>query len=193
MSSERPRVLCDVDGVLADFLTEFLEFGNTLTGVRYKKEDIKKWDIFSYFDEENCKKCIKHLSDPGFAARLKVYPGAKPALKAIKELADLFIVTVPVYTSLTWVYERTGWLKEHFGIESKHIVYTASKELVSGDIFIDDRPEHTSAWKEHNPNGIAVLWSQEYNKQHDNTCDYRINDWNKLIQIVKNARSKNNT
>ena len=114
-------------------------------------------------------------------------------VKAIKELADLFIVTVPVYTSLTWVYERTGWLKEHFGIDSKHIVYTASKELVSGDIFIDDRPEYTSAWKEHNPNGISVLWSQEYNKQHDNTCDYRINDWNKLIQIVKNARSKNNT
>jgi 5'(3')-deoxyribonucleotidase len=46
MSLERPRILCDVDGVLADFLTEFLEFGNTLTGVRYKKEDIKKWDIF---------------------------------------------------------------------------------------------------------------------------------------------------
>ena len=191
MSLKRPRVLLDVDGVLADFLNEFLEFGNSLTGVRYKKEDIKKWDIFSYFDEENCKKCIKYLSDPGFAAGLEPYEGSKAALEKIKELAELFIVTVPVYSSVTWVYERTMWLKKHFNINSDQIVYTASKELVTGDIFVDDRPEHVSAWKHQNPSGIAILWSQEYNKLSEDICDYRINDWNTLVQIVKDARKKN--
>ena len=190
MSLKRPRVLLDVDGVLADFLTEFLEFGNTLTGKKYKKEDIKKWNIFSYFDEENCQKCIKHLSDPGFANKLKPYSGSIEALEEIKKLAEVFIVTVPVYSSLTWVYERTNWLSRHFNISSDHIVYTASKELVSGDVFVDDRPEHVSLWKKYNPSGVAILWSQEYNKQHEIICDYRTNSWNELIQIIKSASNK---
>ena len=48
----RPRVLLDVDGVLADFLTPALAFVEKLTGKPYQEADMTTWDIFEVVGKE---------------------------------------------------------------------------------------------------------------------------------------------
>ena len=48
----KPRVLVDVDGVLADFLTPAFKIIEKLTGRLYRPEEIKQWDIFETIGEQ---------------------------------------------------------------------------------------------------------------------------------------------
>ena len=43
---KKPRVLLDVDGVLADFLTPTLEILHRLTDRRWLAEEMTSWDLF---------------------------------------------------------------------------------------------------------------------------------------------------
>jgi len=107
--------------------------------------------------------CYDLWQAPGFCRSFEPYSGAVEAIDALEEVMDVYIVTSPM-RSPTWVHERSEWLSEHFGIPRNRQVHTQAKYLVSGDLFIDDNPEHVKEWAEHNPRGMPVLWDRPYNQ-----------------------------
>ena len=92
----RPRVLLDVDGVLADFLTPALAFVEKLTGKTYQEADMTTWDIFEVVGKEWEQPFFEACNRPGFAASLAVYPGAQEGVARLREVAEVYIVTSPL-------------------------------------------------------------------------------------------------
>lgn len=164
----RPVVLVDCDGVLSDFAGAILEYVFHETGVRLTPNDITTWHLFegpAFAPVRRAERRVfARVASLGECYALSVLPGAQAGLAALREIADVRIVTAPMSSSETWCSERSEWLRKHFGIHEHDVIYAHRKDLVRGDFFIDDKPENISAWQAAHPAGEAFLWAAPHNR-----------------------------
>jgi len=190
MNQIKPILLLDCDGVLANFIDATLSILNDEFGVKnYTHDDVKTWDMFDSFPDH------KHLADDvyellkkrGGCYGIPPYPGAQNGVAKLEELVDIVIVTSPFNGGETWVHERERWLEMLFDISHKDVIHTGRKELIHGDILVDDKVEHVVAWQKAHPHGQAILWGQRYNEKgayEGNPHIKRVQGWNELLAVV---------
>lgn len=158
----KPRFLCDVDDVLANYKQGFIAAVN-YSGVRQLKPDhvFTEWDLSKSLGltKEEDDEVYSIINLPEFAFNLVPFPGAVEGVRAIMKVADVQFVTSPLKTSPTWAYDRMRWLQKYFGEEQGvKITSTHEKFMVDGDFLCDDNPEHCVAWQAQHPTGTALLW-----------------------------------
>lgn len=193
MNQTRPRVLLDVDGVLGDFVSVWLDTIRRHCALRIEPREVTGWDLFEVlahrfpddFTLSRAKDaCYTAAKSEGFHDELQPYDGAQDGVARLARVADVYVVTSP-WHGPWWCYERDGWLGEHFGIQRSHIVHTNAKHLCAGDVFVDDRPENVSAWHEAHPASAAALWSQPWNQAHAMPPSVvRAASWDVVEQLV---------
>ena len=82
---------------------------------------------------------------------LDVIPGAGEALRQLNQDFDIFIATTPSWSRPdTWGHKRE-WIGEHFPWLKRKMVLTHRKDLLIGDILIDDsrwrgQPDFKGDW-----------------------------------------------
>ena len=107
---DKLRIFIDIDGVLADFEKAANEM-----------PDEKRPDLvldFSTFD---------------------VIPGAKDAVSKLIDMGhDLFIASTPPWNNPDAWGQKRNWINEHFPALKRKVVLTHRKDLLIGDILIDD-------------------------------------------------------
>ena len=154
-------MLLDCDGVLADFTDHLL----TLIGSNLTLADITDWHFLKLLRPNERRAAYMLLEGEEFWATQPVVAGAREGVDAMR--ADghhVVCVTAPWLTCKNWGYIRREWLKTHFDIEPDDIANWSSKHRVSGDVFIDDKPEHVARWAEANPGLWPILFDQPYNR-----------------------------
>jgi 5'(3')-deoxyribonucleotidase len=179
----KPVVLLDVDGVLSDFVGGVVRAAKTYGHAPITP--ITTWDVFSHFDPP-IGRVMKSLDvkGQGFCRDLEPLPGAIEAVRHLRKISDVYAVTTP-WDSLYWVHERTRWLHEHFGLPFAKQVHTAAKHLVSGDVFVDDKPSNVTAWIE-NQEGDCFLWGTDQNRgqlEH-----FRTTNWDAVVYAAENYK-----
>ena len=187
----RPLVLLDVDGVLGDFVTPAFVIGNALREGRCRLPkavaDLDQWDIgrFLELDERDQALMYQEIKAPDFHRHIKPYPGAVKGVEALRAVAEVHVVTSPMHGE-TWCSDRWGWLRDHFGLRAHDVTHTHRKELVRGDVFVDDKPENVERWQAAHPQGLGMLWSQSWNTAHPLA---RICSWEGVLALVKERTS----
>jgi len=145
-------LLCDVDGVLADFVGGVCKLlpPGTLT-----PSMVTCWDFIDpapkgLLSEHHHRLVTAACSYGSFWESLPYYDGAGNALEAIRQ-SDIEVValTSPWDSCSTWSGARTAWLKA-LGFTRHQVIITPRKELVRGNYFLDDKPEHVAAWMHRN-------------------------------------------
>lgn len=184
----KPIVLLDVDGVIADFSAEYYRLAcqiahRTLTG----PEEWDDWDmkVALGLNEQEVRYIHTHLNRPGVAEGFSPYYGAVDGVHELmrKEICDLYFLTSPIETSPTWCHDRTMWLVAHFGLEQgRKVIHTHYKHLVKGDFFIDDRPSNVTNWGGANAGGTPLLWDMRFNRGFHHLT--RVYGWTELIKMV---------
>ena len=82
---------------------------------------------------------------------LDLIPGAGNALRKLNQDFDIFIATTPPWTRPeVWMHKRE-WIEEHFPWLARKVIYTHRKDLLIGDILIDDtrwrgQPDFKGEW-----------------------------------------------
>jgi 5'(3')-deoxyribonucleotidase len=144
----KPVLLLDCDEVLADFTAATLSRVAEATGHQYTRADIHTWEIFDSISEPEWVKDVvyRNLKAPGGCASMPVCEGAREGVEQVHAAADIVIVTHPFEGSMTWAAEREAWLEAQFGGLYRGVVHTKHKELVHGDLFLDDKPKNVTAW-----------------------------------------------
>lgn len=141
------RVLLDVDGVLADFIS----------AIREQLCLPENWAPRQWALEADALiralppgRLSDVLSRPGLAAGLRPYPDAREAVEMLRSAQhDVWFCTSPMRSSPTWCYERANWLVKHFGEEQGgKVIFTTAKHLVRGDVLIDDHPGNVALFRE---------------------------------------------
>ena len=82
---------------------------------------------------------------------LDLVPGARDALIKLNNDFDIFIATTPPWSRPdVWTHKRE-WIEEYFPYLKRKIIYTHRKDLLIGDILIDDsrwrgQPDFQGDW-----------------------------------------------
>lgn len=181
----RPLVLLDCDGVLADFVTPAFEIANRLFGKDHHPDNLNQWDMarFMGFDSEQERVFYDEIKKKGFHDHLKPYPGAVDGINWIRKIADVHIVTSPMFGE-TWCSERWKWLHDYFGIKSREVTHTHAKELFFGDVFVDDKPTNVDKWVARHYDSHGLLWHQWYTKDVTTQLT-RVHDWHGVMRYVE--------
>lgn len=149
----RRRILCDVDGVLSDFLSHIQQWIESMYDLRpgeLRDLPVEGWDILPQY-AAHVSVPTEHLhrivSTYMFCLDMPLMPGAYEMFGQLQELGDVHIVTT-AWESRHWHAERLEWLKNHFGVDRTRVTYTHDKAYVRGDVLIDDHPKHVFEWSD---------------------------------------------
>jgi 5'(3')-deoxyribonucleotidase len=176
----RPRFLLDVDEPLARFQHAALDIVRRLYGRTHDPSEFTSWDVFEHILQPGEREAVfAEISAPGFCSNLAMVEGATEAIARLRELGDVYFVTSP-WHSVVWPSEREAWLEAKFGVPRSSVVSTRSKYLISGDLFVEDKPDHVVAWKEENPEGKALLWHIP-NTARSHPDLERVRSWNEVL------------
>ena len=154
-------VLLDCDGVLADFVGHLID---RLHAQGHEvPRDVTDYDFLRGFGEATGKASRALLKDAGHWRSIPPYEGAAGFVDEIRACGhEVVIVTSPWLSCEAWAHARREWLAEHFDVEARDLIVTSRKELVRGDVFIDDHATTVTAWAEKNPRGHALLMNRSY-------------------------------
>ena len=149
-------ILIDCDGVLANFQSMAEDLVNEFIGFVPKWDE--EWDMFLHPDVREHKSALfsEITKRPGCIRNLAKHEFADRMVDELRGLGKLIACTSVLgghYPS-----ERFAWLNEELGFKREDIILAHRKELVYGDVFIDDKPENILNWKEKHPKGLACLW-----------------------------------
>ena len=118
----KKTIFIDMDGVIANFAKAAKEGG---------------WDH----------RPDKHVD----FGNLEVMPGAKDALIRLNHDFDIFIASTPPWDRPNMWGAKREWIAEHFPYLKRKLILTHRKDLLIGDILIDDsrwrgQPDFKGAW-----------------------------------------------
>jgi len=166
----RPRVLLDVDGPIADFMTPALDAIHRVTGRRFKAEEhTSGWDLFAGLglSSDEIDAVLLSMQTPGLCLGIPTVDGAREGVEELRSFADVWAVTSP-FGGEHWMHERDAWLVKHMGFKKKDVLHVRaeSKHGVFGDILVEDKIDTLQSWRMAWPDSHPVLFELSYNSNH---------------------------
>jgi 5'-nucleotidase len=170
------RVIVDMDEVIADPLTDMLDWYQRQFG---QEVDVRKMESGSWlnaFPEEHRSFIRQRLFEPGFFRHLPVMAHSQEVLKAINDRYDLFIVSAAMEFPNS-LKDKLEWLGDHFPFISwRQVALTGDKRVVYGDHMIDDHSRHLQHF-----NGKTYLYTAPHNRNEEGY--QRVNNWEEIAAI----------
>lgn len=163
------RILIDVDGVMLNTQEALLKRLNNRYGTRYTLENVTNYHWF-----ENVYKNINpwaELEDKTFwQEEVSLIDGAKDAVyKLLSQGREVYFVTASNVFNPAFA-EKMDCLKKLLDVSkdwfNNHIIVAQSKEVVAGDILIDDNPKQIKNFREFS-DGHAFLFKQPWNENSE--------------------------
>lgn len=185
-------LLFDCDGVALDFSRHLLKtVGSTKT-----LRAVKDWNIKSVLTPQQKKRMDRVLNHKSgeFWRTQPLIPGAKKGIREIRKFFGcdpIHWVTSPWYSCPVWESIRREMLLKHFGSRYDDITFGYKKWMISGDIFIDDKPEHVEKWREWRAwdKGAGLLFDAPYNRGATHLDDVRVT-WKTLPDTIRKLTRK---
>ena len=118
---KKKRIYVDMDGVLCDFAGAMAKQGPEMT---------KKYNG-------------KATAVPGFFLNMEPMPGAIEAFEKLAQMHDVYILSTGPWSSPGAWTEKVLWVQKHLPEAAfKRLILGHDKDLLQGDILIDDRLEN---------------------------------------------------
>ena len=132
------RIYIDMDGVISDFEKASNEFQR----IHGKTNRPDKYVDYRYLD---------------------IIEGAEEAVKYLYNNHDVFIATTPPWDRIQVWADKRAWLEENFPYLKQRLIFTHRKDLLIGDILIDDsnyrgQPDFQGKWYWFNKNWNTRNW-----------------------------------
>ena len=179
--SKKLTILVDVDNVLEDLHTPWVNAINAKYGTNVKPDDIKSWGIESYFPTLSRTQVFSPLHKEQF------WKNMKPMHDALYYLADLiadghklYVVTSSHPDTVKYKYD---FLRRYYEpvFSYNDIIIAHDKQMVKGDVLIDDAPHNLEGG-----NYKGLLMDSPHNRTYDETVHgfKRVHNWKEIYEAI---------
>jgi len=189
----KPIVLVDMDGVLADFdaaLWNVITEQEIPTNCTRETQRVRfLHDAVSKEDRPRIRAIVEEC---GWFRNLPLIPGAREGLRALEDLAEVWICSKPLEPNRTCRDDKANWIEEHLGPRwVDRLILAPDKSLVRGDILLDDAPKPSwyarASWT---PVIFPTIWNGSDSKWAGLPCWSWGQDPLKLLSFAKGAAGK---
>lgn len=179
----RPIILFDVDGVVADFEGAVRR---TVAEVGYVMPELTEWNFTASLPAEVFDHYRDRAAQPGWCSAIEAYPGADSFIQRLRDCGDVVAVTAPLGCCPTWESERREWLRSKLNVVD--VVSTARKDLVYGDVLIEDSISNLRTWYDRwQRDAYGILVQHTYNRHVDWPTCVPVCDFDALLAAVRRA------
>lgn len=189
------RILLDVDGVVANFMSRVCSAIFASEGTFYTPSDFRKWDLSATLSSEEQASVKLATWEKHWCYLIRPYEGAREFADQLRTLGDVRAVTAAMSRSPYWHRERRTWLADRVSIPEEHVVFCPGEEKTyhDGDVLIEDRLETCIAWKAYRgdrvynniPTCKAILIDRPWNQGDTPFGVYRVHSYAEAIELIK--------
>ena len=175
-------LLVDMDDTIEQLLVAWVNTLNSRYGYNVKREDVTDWDVSKFFPGLSQEEVYGIEQIEGFWDSVEPMPGAVQGLrKFIDDGHTVYIVTTASYMGIPDRMEHCLFKYFPF-ITWENVIVTAHKELIKGDVLIDDGiHNHTS------PDCAHILVDTPYNRKFDEKALglKRVYNWDEIVKEIE--------
>ncbi len=164
--TKKLEILVDLDGIVVDLTTHWLELIERDHGIKVGLHEIDQWSLHKCGEltKLGATKVYDYLQLPGLFRNAPPLTGAIESLRELNELHDVVICSSP--SGPVSAKEKLEWLSEHTPfLKLNQIILANKKTMVCGDVLIDDHPETGAAYRKRWPKAMVLGIQYEYNIQ----------------------------
>lgn len=176
------KVILDCDDVLYQCNGYALEKLNRVYGSKYMLSDITTWGPLG----NSLDRRLQLFSDPDFVSEQPLFPGAKKFVDELSKRSEVVIATnVPAQCAGARI---AAIVRDFPEIPLSNILIGGRKDLLTGDMMLDDAPQNLDGANVHYP----VLFRQPWN--YGRTGMLSISTYREfltLVDMVKESESMN--
>lgn len=186
---KRLTILVDCDDVMNNLCDAWVAELNDLYGTSVSPEDIKEWDLCSAFKTLSKNKILLPLYWESFWESVTPKEGAAEGIQRL--LHDGHEVIVLTDSSINTIVPKSRlMLFKHFPfLSQKDLIITSRKDLVRGDVLIDDAPHNFAGCNRK----LGILFSAMHNRSFDADKHglVRADNWDQVYdEILKLSKSQ---
>ena len=174
-------ILIDMDDVLDNLLEVWINELNSLYGTSVKPEQITGWDLTQYFPEISKKSLTMPLFRDYFWEMIRPQRNAIEITKKLQaDGHELYVVTASYPESISAKLHRF-FFRYFPHITYDHVIVTSKKQMIRGDVLIDDAVHNLVGGKYR-----GILFKAPHNESFDAEHNglIRANDWNDIYTII---------
>lgn len=174
-------ILVDMDDTIEHLLEAWVACLNERHGTQVKHGDITEWNLCNVFPTLTEEQIYAPLVEEDFWKTVRPMEDADKVLKwAIDQGHKVYIVTASDYRTISAKMEQV--LFKHFPfIKWENVIVTSNKQMIRGDILIDDAP--------HNLEGgdyVKILMSAGHNRHYNAEANdmFRVYTWRAVQMCI---------
>lgn len=174
-------ILVDMDDVLEDLTGAWIDFLNNEYGTGVNRDTPREWEMDKSFPELTKAQVYAPLYDPDFWNTVKPIPNAPAALeRLIREGFDIYVVTASNYVTLQAKMDDVLFKYYPF-LDWDNVIVTSNKQIIRGDILIDDAPHNLL-----DGDYYKILMDAPHNRNFDAELFgiHRAHSWKEIYRIV---------
>lgn len=158
-------IYIDVDGVLADLMSVWLQHHNTITGERRTHADITAFHFDVLPWATKTAEVWDSMCTRDILTTLPLNVGATELLKVLRRRGEVKALTAPLDRCDIWRECREEWLVRMCGFRPEEVCFARStdKQFYASDVLIEDNAHTISQWRIQNESGVAHLVRTPYN------------------------------
>jgi len=152
------RIAIDMDEVMADTISHFLERYNAHFGMSLSTDDLYGKHLFEVIHEDHKLLARDYFQQEEFFRTIPVMPDSAEVVKALMERYEVFITTAAMDVPCSF-HAKFHWLQEHFPfISPQQIVFCGDKSIVAADYLIDDNLRQLGNFR-----GEGIIYTAPHN------------------------------
>lgn len=155
-------ILVDCDGVLSNLIHSVCALAHEKAGIFAKEEDVSDYDYGKALGWNRWEWAVEAaVKNNDFVYRMRPYSGATIFLRELERKAgkqNVFVCTKPWEGLPEWLAQRSAWLRDVMGVETKRQIHCSKKDLVEG-LLVDDDPRNLAGRQFHEAYCVERPWN----------------------------------
>ena len=171
---KKVKILIDMDGILVDLCTKWLEVYNEEYGDSLTQGDFTAWDW--RVDAKPGSDPHSIIKRPGFFDDLPPLPGAVDGFKELyRSHHDVIVASSPAGPDSARA--KMEWCEKYLGVGKEDVSLTYHKSWFAGscDVIVDDKPETLREWSHRGKDAYTIAYP--FNAKAQDCCAFVAHDY----------------